>query len=148
MKTFIVTLLLLFFVSCSKGASEERGHNGREEGNGYPELPDGSKYTDRDLAEMKDNTARFSVRGIELRLGEPGILYTQSTNKERVSIRDLSPSGHIGSFSRKTRIFEVDGEKIAYDAVEIQNDEQLGITWWRAYTKGDSTAVYFVTLDD
>ncbi|MCH5247619.1 MAG: hypothetical protein J1E99_05630 [Muribaculaceae bacterium] len=148
MKTFIVTLLLLFFVSCSKGASEERGHNGREEGNGYPALPDGSTYTDRDLAEMKDNRARFSARGIELRFGEPGILYTQSADKEQTSIRDLSNDGHLGTFSRKTRRFELDGEIIAYDAVEIQNDEQLGITWWRAYTKGDSTAVYFVTLDD
>ena len=97
---------------------------------------------------MKDNTARFSGRGIELRFGEPGILYTQSNDKERVSIRDLSSGGHLGSFSRKTRRMELDGETIAYDAVEIQTDQQLGLTWWRAYTKGDSTAVYFVTIDN
>ena len=145
MKILLYLFIIFSLISCSTGEAFEREHGGRDKDHteeDYPKLPDGSPYSEKDIAEMNDNTVRYSSNGLVLKFGEPGILYTLSADNDRATLRGLSSEGQNASFILTTRRMELNGKIIAYDAVRLKEEEK--IEWWRAFTPADSLPVYFI----
>ncbi len=144
-KKFLYLLLCIVIplvVACGEGNRREPGeHNGREEGEERPELPDGSRLTEADRKELADATIRFSGDGVEIVYGSPGVLFVQDRECTETTLRELSGAGHSARFSHDTRQIELDGCKIDGDAVMIGEDGK--VQWWRALTNGN-IAIYFV----
>lgn len=132
--------ILLVAVACSDDGRRDPGdHNGREEHPVSPVLPDGTRLTAQDIAELEDATPRCVGAGVSLCYGVPGVLVV--ADDESVSLRDLAADGRSARFSLKARSIELDGEIAGYDAVKIgENDD---VQWWRASTGLDSV-IYFV----
>lgn len=136
MKKLTSLLFLVLLAACSTESPFERDSHtgGTTDGNESTEV-------DTDRAALADPTVRAMVDGIELRLGDPGILFVIDNDKTYFTLRDLSSSTAM-QFNIRERSLMLNGETVVVDAHLLHSESN--IYWYRGASLADNTTSYIV----
>lgn len=160
MKHLLYIFLLLFFLSCSKDVDYIGRHNfGDNIGNGdftddgngdgdHTEIPADDRPMADDEKEKADSTVRAKGPGIEIRYGDPGVVYSVTMEESIASLADVT-TGHVIRMQFVDNVMLLDERIMASSFSMIQYDSISGKVWYHGYTvKRDSIEenlpVYFI----
>lgn len=161
MRKMLFIALSLFIIGCSDhddisrhnfGNGYETGNgtdnNENEEDEGYTELPGGDTTLPDDNDQKDDSTTRSNIGSIELRWGDPGVLYAESKDQKEAWLINIATGTKI-LINRESHMMMLDGVQIASSLYAIKEDSVTGKTWYHGTTlKNEKTEegipVYFV----
>ena len=158
-KLLLVFLATLLLNACSKsddisrhGFGNETPGNGNGNGSNDPGTgPGGGTSTPpawwtTEEFEASDDTPRCKFAGMELRYGEPGILFTIDSEYYHATMTDIDNDITVRLEFKNMSLY-LRGETIANNLHDFKTDSAKGITWYSGRHVDDNSPVYFIVED-
>lgn len=160
MRHFLIIALSLLTLSCSHedsttrhgfGDKENNGSNndGPNNGNNGDDNSGNNEENPTDITDemiFADNSPRAYCKDFDIRFGDPGVLYTLSSEKITASLINIT-TGEMADFVTDQRNLKYQGKLIAQNLHSIKSDNDNGIYWYKGVHIEDGSAVYFVVED-